>query len=237
MITAAHLIYDIQTIASSGSLPNEFNITEEQILYWVEQTRSNLIAQGLAKGDDINDSFIQYINCLELEQIDDSECCYAPSGCYVLRSIKQLPATIDTWEDNMIVSVSTMDGTSIPKSNPLKSKYQKYNKRTSRARSWFIKNDYLYIVNDILLQYVNVAGIFESPSDLSNFVSCDGDSCWTRDSKYPITLGLATMITDIIIKTKVTPFITFPADNTNNANALTPQQIIQNKQADTNTNQ
>jgi len=232
MITANHLIFDLITIASSGGLPTEFKITEEQVLYWIEETRSNLIAQSLAKGDDINDSFIQYINCVELEQADASECCLAPSGCYVLKSVLQIPPTIDTWEDNMIISVTTMDGTSVSKSNPLKYKYQKYNKYTSKSRSWYIKNDYLYIINDQNLEYVNIAGIFESPSDLAAFIACDGDACWTRDTKYPITLGIATQITDIILKTKVNPFMTYPQDNSNNANGATPQQNIQNKQSE-----
>lgn len=231
MITANHLIYDIENIATSGGLPNEFKITHEQILYWIEEVRSMLIAQSLAKGDDINDSFVQYIDCVELEQADAAECCLAPTGCYVLKSIQQIPGTIDTWEDNNIVSVTTADGEVIPKSNPLKSRYQKYNKYTKKTRSWYLKDDYLYIVNDQQLQYVTVAGIFESPSELANFRACDG-SCWTRDSKYPITLGLATQITDIILKTKVNPFMQYPQDTTNDAASTTPQQKIQNKQSE-----
>ena len=37
-ITANHLIYDVLEIASSGGLPSEFKISNEQILYWIEQT-------------------------------------------------------------------------------------------------------------------------------------------------------------------------------------------------------
>ena len=232
-ITANHMIYDIINIASSGGNPNEFKITEEQVLYWIEETRSVLIAQALDKGDRIHDSWIQFINCLELECVDDSDCCLAPSGCYVLRSKKQLPSTIDTWTDNSIISVVTMSGNSIPKSNHIKQRYQQYSKYTKKSRSWFLKDNYLYVINDIQLQYVNVAGLFEFPSELENFVACDGDECWTRDTNYPITIGLATIITDIIIKTKVNPFMQYPMDNSNNANAATPEQNINNKKADT----
>ena len=124
-ITAQHLIADIRGIASSGGNPNEFKITDRQILYWVEQTRSLLISQSLAKKDDINDSWIQYIDCVELEQVDASTCCLVDTDCYVLRSKERIPSTIDTWKDNWIVSVTTIDGNMIPKSNPFKSKYQK----------------------------------------------------------------------------------------------------------------
>jgi len=231
-ITANHLVNDVLEIASSGGNPNEFKISNEQILYWVEQVRAQLIGQSLAKRDDINDSWVQYINCVELEQVDASECCLVDSDCYVLKSVKQIPSTIDTWKDNWIVSVTTIDGTPIPKSNPIKQRYQKYNKYTSSKRAWYLKDDYLYVINDQLLTYVSIAGLFETPSDLANFVDCAGQACWTLDSNYPISLTLATQVTDIVIKTKVNPFFGFPYDTKNDASGATPQQVIQNKQAD-----
>lgn len=231
-ITAQHLIYDIVEIASSGGNPNEFKISNEQILYWIEQTRSILISQSLNKKDDINDSWIQYINCVELEQVDASTCCLVDTDCYVLRSKKKIPSTIDTWKDNWIVSVTTIDGTSIPKSNPVRQRYQKYNKYTSNTRGWYLKDDYLYVINDQLLTYVSIAGLFEFPSELAEFIACDGEACWSLDSPYPISLSLATQVTDIIIKTKVNPFMTYPMDNSNNMSGATPQQAIQNKQAE-----
>ena len=231
-ITAAHLIYDVVEMASSGGNPNEFKISNEQILYWVEEIRAQLIAQSLAKRDDVNDSWVQYINCVELEQVSAAECCLVESDCYILRSKKRMPATIDTWKDNWIISVTTMDGTSIPKSNPIKQRYQKYNKYTGSKRSWFIKDDYLYVLNDQVLTYVTVAGLFETPSDLAEFISCEGEACWTLDSHYPISLNMAGQITDIIMKTKVNPFMNYPMDNKNDANGGTPQQNIQNKQAE-----
>jgi hypothetical protein len=216
-ITAEHLINDIRGIASSGGNPNEFKISDEQILYWVEQVRSQLISQSLNKKDDINDSWIQYIPCLEMSQVDASECCDAPAGCYVLKSTLRLPSTIDTWKDNWIVSVSTIDGTMISKSNPFKSKYQKYNKYTNLNRGWYVKDDYLYIINDDFLELVEVAGLFESPSDLSRFANCSGGSCFTKESDYPISHTLATQVTDIIVNTKIKAFMSFPNDTTNDA--------------------
>ncbi len=231
-ITANHLIYDVLEIASSGGNPNEFKISNEQILYWIEQTRSMLISQSLGKKDDINDSWIQYINCVELEQVDASTCCLADTGCYILKSVQPIPSTIDTWKDNWIVSVTTIDGSSISKSNPIRQKYQKYNKYTSTSRGWYLKDDYLYIINDQVLTYVSVAGLFEFPSELANFTSCEGEACWSLDSPYPISLSLATQVTDIIVKTKVNPFMAYPMDNSNNMSGATPQQSIQNKQSE-----
>ncbi len=230
--TAAHMIFDVLEIASSGGLPNEQTISEELALYWIEQARAILIAQKLNKRDDIHDSWTSHINCLEMEQVDASLCCLAPSDCKVLRSVLQLPSTIDTWKDNLIISVKTMDGTSISKSNPIKQRYQQYNKYTRNDRSWCIIDNYLYIINDPYLEKVNVDLIVEFPSDLKRFVNCEGESCWTINSNYPVTLSLASEITNIVIATKVKPFLGMSNDTSNNANSVTPKQSQENKQTD-----
>lgn len=231
-ITASKLVYDILEIASSGGNPNEFKIDNSQILYWVEQTRAILIGQSLNKRDDVNDSWVQYINCLELETVSSNLCCDVTSDCLLLRSVQQLPSTIDTHKDNWVISVSTMDGSSINKSNPIKHKYQKYNKFTKNERSWFLMDNYLYIINETFLEKARVALIAEFPSDLKKFVSCDGQACWSMDSNFPVSLSMASQITDIVIKTKVNPFMQFSSDSTNNANNLTPRQASENKQSE-----
>lgn len=230
-ITLNHMVYDILEIASSGGNPNEFKIPTQQIAYWIEQTRSILISQSLNKKDDINDSWIQYIPCVEMQQADASECCDVASGCFLLKSVKRLPSTIDSWRDNWLVSVSTIDGNMISKSNPIKSKYQQYNKYTSNKRVWYVKNDYLYILNDQFLELVEVAGLFETPSDLKRFADCSGNVCFTDDSPYPVSLTLATQITDIILKTKVNPFMQYDMKNANNLDGSTNKQKAEEKQA------
>jgi hypothetical protein len=167
-----------------------------------------------------------------MEQVDASLCCLASSDCKVLKSVLQLPSTIDTYKDNLILSVRTMDGSSIPKSNPIKQKYQQYNKYTNNDKSWCIIDNYLYIINDPYLEMVGVDLIVEYPSDLKRFVSCDGESCWTINSNYPVTLSLASEIINLVINTKVKNFMNFPSDTSNNANSITPKQNIDNKQSE-----
>lgn len=223
-VTLQQIIDDVRAIASSGSNPNEFKIPDEEIAYWVAQVRAMLISQSLAKRDDLNDTWLQTISCMELEQADESECCLAPSSCYVLKTVKQLPATVDTWRANWIVSVTTAVGEPISKSNRFANRYQKYNKFTGTTRYYYLKNNYIYIVNDQLLDYINVTALFENPTDLSDYVTCENDSCFTYESNYPISANMTSQLTDIIIKTKVIPFMQFPADNENNGNNDVQQQ-------------
>lgn len=229
--TKNHIIYDILEIASSGGLSTYFPISDEQVGEWVDQTRAQLISQKLNKKDDIHDSWVQTINCLELIRVDSSECCEIDTGCYLLRSNLKLPNTLDFWKDNGIISVLTVGGEIISKSNFLKSKYQKYNKYTANKKIWYLKNNYLYVINDTFLELVTVNALFERPSDLSTFISCSGESCFTNDSIYPITINMSSEIVDIVINKKVKAMLSFPSDYSNNANAQTPQQQSQEKQA------
>lgn len=232
-ITLNHLVYDILGISSSGSFPNEFKISNEQIAFWIEEIRAQLISQALNKRDDIHDSWIQYIGCIELEPVQDSSCCSVESDCYILKSKLRIPSTIDTWKDNLIVSVTTVDGSSIAKSNNIRQRYQKYNKYSKNKMSWYLKDNYLYIINDTILQYVSLSGVFEKPSELSAFISCDGESCFSNsESNYPVSMTLASQITDIIIKTKVNPFMIFPSDDVNDARNSTPKQTIDKKNSE-----
>lgn len=218
MITLKEITDDIRAIASSGSNPDNFKIPDEQIFYWINQARAMLINQSLAKKDDLNDTWLQQINCMALEPADESECCLAPSGCYVLKTVKKVPSTIDTWKPNWIVSVTTAFGDQIPKSNQFSNRYQKYNKYTGNKKYYYLKNDYIYVVNNEDLSIINVQALFEDPMELANFPTCEGGVCFSTDSAYPVSANMSSQITDIIIKTKVMPFMQFPSDNINDGN-------------------
>ncbi len=216
-MTVSQIVSDIENIASSGSLPVDFKIDSNQILFWVNELRSTLISQALQKKQDLSDVWIQSLTCLELEQVDSSECCTITTGCYLLKSVKKIPITIETWMDNTIIKVTKPTGEIIAKSNGFEANYNKYNKYTGKTSNWYLKNSYLYITNEQLLETANVYGIFENPSDLSDFISCSNNACFDWDSDYPCSLKMANDITNIVLKTKVFPFLQLPADNTNDA--------------------
>lgn len=216
-ITANHIISDIRNIATSGSNPIEFKIEDSQILYWINEVRSMLISQALQRRQDISDIWIQRIPCLELELVDEAECCDVTTGCYILRTVRELPQTIEVFGDNMVIRVVGPSGEIIPKSNSFSNLYTKYNKYTSNKANWEVKNRKIYIKNTTLLDNITAYVILDDPSELATFNDCDDTTCWSYDSTYPCSLKMASMITDIVIKTKVYPFLQLPADNRNDA--------------------
>lgn len=216
------LISDIRNIASSGSNPIEFKIEDAQILFWCNEIRSTLISQAIQKKQDISDVWIQWIHCLEMEQVDKSECCEIQTNCYILRSVQELPNTIETFGDNSIIRVMTPTGKIISKSTGFEAQWS-YGKYTKEQPKWFIKNKRLYITNEEFIKWVDVALLAENPSDLAGFNNCAGTACFNSGSEYPCSLKMASDITNIVLKTKVYPFLQMPADNTND-NANTTQQ-------------
>lgn len=214
-MTANQLLSDIRNLATSGSNPENFRIEDSQILFWIDEVRSTLISQSLQKRPDVNDSWLQTLSCLSLIQVDKSECCEIETGCQILRTELEIPDTVDTNQDNFIVRVEDIMGNIISKSTSFKSKYNNYTKFTSNKPKWFLKNNYIYVINSDFLTTINVTAVFERPSDLTSYTQCGGSTCYSTNSEYPCSLKMASMIADIVLKTKVYPFIQTPRDVTN----------------------
>ena len=220
-LTVNKIVSDIRNIATSGSNPIEFRIEDSQILFWVNEIRAMLIAQSYQKNGDMLDIWQQPIHCLELEQVDESECCDILTGCKVLRTVEEIPNTVETIGDMGIIRIETPTGDIIPYTNQFSNKYDQYNKYTGNKRKWLYKNGHIYILNETFLTHINMIGVFDDPTELINFVGCDGDTCFDWNDDYPCSLKMANDITNIVLKTKVYPYLQLPQDNTNDANNTT----------------
>lgn len=217
MPTLNELVSDIRNIATSGENTYSFRIEDEQIAYWIAEVRSMLISQAVSKRDFLTDTWIQGITCMELIQVDASECCLLDSQCTVLRTKLKVPTTVESYLDNAIVRVTKANGDIISKSNPFEAKYNKYNKYTSLKSQWYLQSGYLYIINEEHIQYVNIYAIFENPTELAEYVNCAKEACFNWDQQYPVSLKMANDITNIVLKTKIYPFLQLPQDTTNDA--------------------
>jgi len=208
---------DLRNLATSGSNPIDFRIEDSQIDYWIDQVRSDLIAKDIQKRKDLSNSWIQTISCLDLIQVDKSECCEIETDCVILRTEEKLPKTIETNAENTIIRVTTNSGNLISRISEFESKYEGHSKYTTNKPKWFEKNGYIYVINSDFINKINVDGIFENPSDLARFTSCSGSTCFDINSDYPCSMRMASTITDIVLKTKIFPYLQIPQDNTNDA--------------------
>jgi hypothetical protein len=218
MVTLNKLVFDIRNIAYGGELTDDLKISERQVAYWVAQARALFIRQELSARMSPADSWIQHLKCVDLELIDSSECCDVDLGCFILKSIKKIPGTIKRRDRNNILSVESLDGEySYSETTSFRRKYAQYNKYTATGKRWYLKNDHLYISGDKTTLGVTLSGIFEDPEEVREFKTCTGETCFTWDSEYPVDLGMATRITDIILSSKMGIARQMPGDATNNA--------------------
>lgn len=219
-MTANHIISDIKNIATSGSNPIDFRISDRQIAFWIDEFRATLISQALDKRQDVSDIWIQPISCLSLVSVDKSECCEVTTDCEVLRTELQLPNTIESKGDNTILRVVAPNGDLISKTTVYAVPYSGNSKYVKNKNKWYLKNGYIYIINEepVLLDYITVYGIWDTPSDLTSFTACDGGTCYSYTDNYPCSKRMAETITDMVLKKKVYPFIQLPQDTTNNSN-------------------
>lgn len=233
MPTLSEITSDIRNIASSGKENYSMRIEDEQIIFWINEARSKFIAEAISKRENITDVWVQAIHCLEMIQVDKSECCFITTNCYILRSKVKLPPTIEYYNDNGIIKIVTADGNIITKSNNFEVIYNSFNKYTGKKPNWFIQNGYLYITNEQLLDYVSVYGIYEDPMDLNSFVNCSSEACFTIDDNYPCSLKMANDITNYVVRSKILPFYSTIPDKSNDSNSqdgtINPNGLVNNR--------
>lgn len=220
-ITASHIRADIANIATSGSNPTDYRIEDNQIYFWIDEIRAMLISQDIQKRKDFTDVWIQPITCLSLIEVDNSECCEIETNCKILRTELTIPNTIETNGDNLIVRVTDNSGNIISKTSIYEVQYNDYSKYAKNKIKWYFKNNYIYVLVskniEVTIENINVYGIWDRPQELSNYVNCGGNSCYSNTSSYPCSMKMANDITNIVLKTKVYPFIQLPQDTTNDS--------------------
>jgi len=217
--TLNHLIYDIKNIIYGGRQHNNAEISDRQIAFWINQARALFIRQEFSAGKEIPSSYIQQLT-VELDQIDTAEDCEVFTNCYILRSVLPIPSTIRRGAKNTIISVQSLnEDYSFSETTFFRKRFNSYNKYTKSKERWYLKNNYLYLTSAKVIEKIKVSGVFEFPEEVSKFATCEGYPCYSIDiDPYPLSLDVATLITDMIIKHKVSPITAeVKKDETNDA--------------------
>ena len=182
---------------------------------------------------------LQDISCLELELVNPIDCCIdVPSECKVLRTKKTVPNTIELYFTKGIATVGSAD---ILKPRFVLIDYSRvpyigHGRTTQKAVYAFLYNQYMYVVSKDssvnLLKYITVRGIFENPTELTEYVSCvDGKPCYKTSDPYPINMWMWEYIKPQILQ-QLMQKSAMPLDNSNDANdTKTASAVSANVQA------
>jgi hypothetical protein len=168
---------------------------------------------------------LQDISCLQLELVNPIDCCIdVPTECKVLRTTKIIPNTIELYFTKGIATIGSPD---ILKPRFVLIDYSRvpyigHGRTTQKAVYAFLYNQYIYVVSKdptvSLLKYITVRGIFEDPTELTEYVSCvSGKPCYKSSDPYPINMWMWEYIKPQILN-QLMQKGAMPLDNSNDAN-------------------
>ena len=168
---------------------------------------------------------LQDISCLQLELVNPIDCCVdVPAGCKVLRTTKIIPNTIELYFTKGIATIGSPD---ILKPRFVLIDYSRvpyigHGRTTQKAVYAFLYNQYVYIVSKdptvSLLKYITIRGIFEDPTELTEYVSCvSGKPCYKSSDPYPINMWMWEYIKPQVLQ-QLMQKGAMPLDNSNDAN-------------------
>lgn len=220
------IIYDLLYIIRGSKLSQSETITDNQLENWVHQYRSLLIKQDLDKGKVVNPDYVQEIQCLKLIVVNKAEDSTVSTIRSLVRSELQIPKTIDLNFRSGFTFVGTLDGKEIDFVPQSRVKWQKEKYYTSSSPMAYLKNRYLYIDNDHVIEYICLRGIFEQPQEVANFVNpYTSIPEFTRSSKYPIPINMLPTLKEMILKKELGIMVSSPSDNKNDSsNIVTPNE-------------
>lgn len=225
MVTLNELVYDLWDIVRP-TLSDDDTFDKRQIEFWVKNQRALWLRNELNKNRTIDDNIIQDLGCVELELADAADCCDVSDGCKVLRTKLTIPNTIELHNKTGLTRVALINKLSIPFNfvpyeQAIFSGNGRFNKNQIFA---FLLNDRIYLIakNPTLvkyLEYINVRGIFEDPTEAAAFSHCSGEACYSKNSKYPVNRWMIEYMKAEILKINFSTALQAVEDKTNNAKA------------------
>lgn len=195
------IIYNIKNLVRGGNQSDNERLTDRQIEYIVNYYRNILIKRDLDKNKSINPDVVQDLGCIDLVLVDPSECCDLDIDCKVLRTSVKIPKTIELNQRNLLTYIGSVDKThSYSQIDSARVRWSNNNKYISKEPKVYYLNNYIYVLNAKELTKISVRGIFEDPKEAASFSQCNGDPCFTNDSKYPMAEWMLQPMFDMIMK-------------------------------------
>ena len=219
-VTLNTITTDLLNTVRQSQVSQSEPISKRQLEAWVHQYRALILKRDLDKGKMPNPDYIQEIPGLEMSPIDGAvDLIGITLGESIMRSDLQLPKTIDLNHKPGFMYVGTVDGNEILFVSENRRKWQKYKKYTADDPVVFLKNDYLYLTgNNNLPKYLTVRGIFEIPTEVSNFVNpVTSTTSAGVDDYYPIPINMLPALKEMILKNELGIQVQAWSDDTNDA--------------------
>lgn len=221
-------VYAIQLIINGGPITDDLPFSNRLVEHFLKISRSVLLKRKLDKERNISLSNYQTICMpLEVESYHDCDCLPIDNDCKILRSVDKIPNYITPNNPaGSHIRVEYLDGKNIGQISLSSFSNKKHSRTPQDIVTFFIRDNYIYIVGTLDLKLVLVSGIFEDPEKLETYSDC-GDSigdtstpCYITDTReFPIDAELVAPMYEMTLQflgvsTK------YPNDTANNARSV-----------------
>lgn len=221
MSTLRELSFDLLNILRAGRAGDVEAISLQQIQFWIKTTRATLIRQELNKGKTISENIISHIYNQKVIPVDISDCpVNLPIGCYIVRTENRMPRFLEINDRDMLTSIQpnniqSQNYTIIPRARLSYLGFNKFNKNMPFA---FLRDGYIFLINDQHTEYITIEGVLEDVEDLAGYNNCvTGESCYDDESRYPISEYMWDIMKQMIMKTNFS-ILNNPTDISENGN-------------------
>lgn len=163
----------------------------------INEQRALYLRQEYNKNRSLDPYVIQTLKCINMELVNRTDCCFSvPDGCKILKSVKEIPNTLELYYTKGISSVGPAD---ITLARYILVDYSRIayvgNGRSNRNAIYaFLYDNHLYLIsrgpNVNLIKNVTVRGVFEDPTSLGEFLDCSGNACYSIHDPYPMNLWM-----------------------------------------------
>jgi hypothetical protein len=222
-VTLNQIAYGIFEVVR-GRISDDDDISLTQIKDLIHSTRAKFLKQKFDKNIRvIDDSYTQPLGALEIERVDSSAHATVTAGRFMYRTLRQIPETIDRRNyEGTFTRIGPADLLAVQYNlvsydRALYSGSGRYNKDTIFC---FLRDKRIYLISNSGayhkgVQYIDVEGVFQNPSQVATFLDSNGDSLYSDDMPYPISRSMKEDIENTILKDKMGIEASAPSDTTN----------------------
>lgn len=194
-MTLHEIAYNLLNLVRGGRSSHDEHISLDQLKFNIKHYRAMFIRRDYARNGFTSRHIEQDLGCIRLEKVDASKCCSLPVACSVYKTIQPIPKTVRFNFEEAITHVGDVTGLgTIPIVNSNTIKFLPYDTYTKGKYKAYMIEDFLYIYNAEGLEYINIRGVFEDPTDVAKFGDCAGSGCYNELSDFPIPMDMISQI-------------------------------------------
>lgn len=179
-MTIKHHIYAVKNLDAAGNPTDDYPFTDEFIGHMLRVARSTVLENKMSKYHPISHDNYQVI---KMELVDGG-----PTDCSDLTCLKitkdRLPSLIRSRRGDSM-RVTDLDGNELIRTSLLRSKSSAYS-QTAKAVKWYPTNNRIVVVNNKLLDYILVHGLFNDPINQCGDDGCEEDFAIDADLVDPV---------------------------------------------------